>query len=67
MTRELSPAETPALPTVHRPTPIYGMFTDIQGARAMVADELKIDIHTATQDLDNEAAINAISRNFVCK
>jgi hypothetical protein len=49
------------------PKSTANMFTDIQVARASVAEELKIDIFTETQELDNEKAFLQISRNFVCR
>lgn len=32
-----------------------------------IADEIKIDILSATQDVDNEAEMKKVSRNFLCE
>jgi hypothetical protein len=40
---------------------------DLDAARAHVADILKFDIITATQDFDNEQQLKEISRSFVCE
>jgi hypothetical protein len=40
---------------------------DLDAARASVANILKFDIITVTQDFDNEQQIKEISRSFVCE
>jgi hypothetical protein len=40
---------------------------DLEAARAHVADILKFDILTATQELDNEQQAQEISRSFICE
>lgn len=39
----------------------------LESARALVAEEIGIDILTETQTLDNEKEMKAVARSFVCK
>lgn len=44
-----------------------GHTDDLQKARAKVADEVKFNILTATQEVDNEATFKSVQRNFLCE
>lgn len=41
--------------------------TDFQAAQASIAAQVKIDIMTATQDVDNAAMMRKVSRSFICE
>lgn len=48
---------------------IFTMSTinaDLEGARARLIEEMKIDVLTGTQEADNEKARREVARSFVC-
>ena len=45
---------------------LTGLF-DQQAAQAKIADQIKIDVLTTSQDIDNAAHMKNVSRSFICK
>ncbi|KAL5495691.1 hypothetical protein ACEPAI_1155 [Sanghuangporus weigelae] len=48
-------------------TVVNGFVHPLDETRARVIAEMKIDVLTATQETDNEAARKDVSRNFICE